>query len=61
MMQSLSDSHGKAHLPNCVLHLCVMHIESFEHGSAAGPGVAICPGPAAVAVATGAVMAGCCA
>ena len=40
MMQSLSVSHGNAHLPYCVLHLWVMHIESFEHGSAAGPGTA---------------------
>ena len=40
VMQSLSDAHGKAHLPYCVLHLCVMHIKSFVHGSAAGPGTA---------------------
>ena len=40
VMQSLSVSQGKAHLPYWVLHLCVRHIESFEHGSAAGPGTA---------------------
>ena len=39
-MQSKSVAHGCAHLPYCVLHLCVPHCESLEHGKAIGPGTA---------------------
>ena len=48
-MQSASGWQGNAHFPYCVLHLCVMHCESFWHASAVGPGTAIWPpgdGPA---------------
>ena len=58
-MQSLSDSHGKAHLPYCMLHLCVTHIVSLVQGSAAGPGVASCPGGGA-AVGCDGGYPGCC-
>jgi hypothetical protein len=44
--QSASLWQGYAHFPYCVLHLCVMHCESFWQGNAMGPGTAIAP-PAA--------------
>jgi hypothetical protein len=43
-MQSTSAfAQGNAHLPNCVLQWASPQAESFEHGNAAGPGVAIVP------------------
>src|SRR4051812_26050444 len=55
-MQSESDSQGNEHLPYCRLQRWVMHIESFEHGSAAGPGTAIAPVPEPIDVGCGAVL-----
>jgi hypothetical protein len=36
--QSASETQGNAHFPYCRLHRWLMHIESFVHGAAAGPG-----------------------
>ena len=44
--QSASDAQGKAHLPYWRLQRWLIHIASFVHGEAAGPGTASVDGSA---------------
>jgi hypothetical protein len=44
--QSASDAHGNTHFPYCRLQRWLIHIASFVHGDAAGPGTASVDGSA---------------
>ncbi|MGO9711432.1 MAG: hypothetical protein ACLQBL_21390 [Polyangiaceae bacterium] len=56
--QSASVAQGNAHLPYAMLQRWLMHIESFVHVAAAGPGTARVEGSANGSIGAGAELAG---